>query len=87
MCIVAYSLQIYADTVSGAIVTLESKTPFGAISAGDLINPEVYGNHTQSVLRVKKVEHLFFKINDTDNYRHRVALYTESVPNSEDILR
>jgi hypothetical protein len=80
-----YILEIYAPgSVDNALVHLRSAQPFGAITAGDLINPRAWSGGMEQtgdgVLRVGTVEHL---IHELQGYiLHQVMVLTEVLPDT-----
>ena len=81
-----YAIEIYepgsTKNVSGF---LESPTPFGAISRGDILNPQSWnlpkGTPGDPLLRVTGVEHLMWEANGT--MKHKILLYTEEAPDTK----
>lgn len=61
-----------------------SDTPFGHVSAGDLLDCEQYRRaqgHGAPLLRVIRVEHKLFQ-SENSSARHLIRVFTEEVPDS-----
>jgi hypothetical protein len=80
-----YTLEIYAGA-RHPYACFESASPFGAIAAGDYVNPNIWPGvpiAPRPSLRVSKVEHILWKSG------HKILVSTEDVcvPNLEAEMR
>ena len=82
MPITEFSLEIYMPgSRENLWVTFSSNTPFMAIHAGDIINPNTWegSQSPMKVLRATGIEHIIWETNGA--VRHKIMIYTEEVDN------
>ena len=80
-----YMLEIYEPgSVENVWVYFKTSSPFGAISIGDLINPNLWegSQSPMRILRVVNVEHIIWEVNST--VKHKVMVFTEEIEGSEE---
>ena len=77
-----YILEVYQpDAVEDVWVTFESESPFGAISAGDIVNPGLWEG-TQSpmkVLEVTRVEHILWTTDNERTVKHKIMVFSREI--------
>ena len=85
-----YSLEAYGPDKSTEF-SLESATPFMAISAGDVLDlswlnaDKTSDGHSSGFIRVVQVDHVFW--NDPTGFGHKIILFTEPTKSPWDVLR
>ncbi len=84
-----YTLEIYEPgSIDTAWVVLHSNEPFLSIHAGDLINPQAWGDAAgtfQDLLRVVSVEHIVWHSKKIEDAKHKLCIFTEVVPNTNQV--
>ena len=84
-----YTLEIYEPGSSeNAWVVFQSDTPFMSFHAGDLINPQAWGDAAGSfmdMLRVVNVEHIVWQVNENTDAKHKLCIFTEVVKDTDGV--
>lgn len=84
-----YVLEIYEPgSTDTAWVVLQSDEPFLSIHAGDLINPQAWGETAgtfQDLLRVMSVEHIVWHSKKLGDAKHKLCVFTAAVQNTKQV--
>lgn len=81
-----YTLEVYEPgSADDVLMALESDTPFGAISKGDLFHPFTDSMKPSDLFRVRHVEHIVWDAGQ--GARHKVCVYIDQIPEGAEARR
>ncbi len=84
-----YTLEIYEPgSTLDVLMTFDAKSPFVAISKGDILNPAFfhsYDNNPAKVLVVTNIEHILWQHEGADEPTQKILIFTIEKDNNAEL--